>query len=62
MVFEIMQNPPASRYMRANKEDVLIRPVNRPMRTISGYFVVSPEEAESLVRELHHWLENEREK
>jgi hypothetical protein len=48
------------RYVKAEAGTVLVRPSGRPTRTVAGYLVLSPVEAEALVQELHHWLENER--
>ena len=50
----------SDRYVKADAGTVLVRPKGRPARTVAGYLVLSPVEAESLVQELHHWLENER--
>jgi hypothetical protein len=47
------------RYLQSTKGCVLFTP-SSGLRTVGGYLVLRPDEAESLVRELHHWLENER--
>ena len=59
-MFEIVSSVSDSSYMRVNKDEVFIRPSDRPMRTVGGYFVLSPDQARGLVNQLHHWLENER--
>ena len=58
-MFDIKHGGVHSSYVRAQEGSVLIKPKG-PVRTIAGYLVLSPEQAESLVKELHHWLERER--
>jgi len=55
---EVRSDGSQSRYVSTGVDCVLIRPVNEPLRTIGGYFVLSPEQAEDLVVALHHWLED----
>jgi hypothetical protein len=57
--FDIRAGGDESHYLRSDVGTVLVKPT-AVTRTIAGYLVLSPEQAESLVRELHHWLENER--
>jgi hypothetical protein len=61
MDFDIRAGGDVSRYLRSEVGTVLVKPTS-VKRTVAGYLVLSPEQARSLVRELHHWLENEREK
>jgi hypothetical protein len=57
-MFEIRSGVAQSRYVNASANDVLIRLSAAPhLTTIGGYLVLSPEQAESLSIELHHWLE-----
>jgi hypothetical protein len=57
--FVIKKGGVNERYVRATGGDVLIRP-SSGIRTLGGYLVLRPDEAELLVQQLHHWLENER--
>ncbi len=56
-MYEVRVSGSQERYLNTYPGDVLIRPLRRPLRTVGGYVVLSPEEAESLRSELHHWLE-----
>ena len=59
-MFEIRSGISQSRYVNSHANDVLIRLSDAPrLRTIGGYLVLSPEQAEALSYELHHWLETE---
>ena len=59
MRFDIRAGGESSQYVRAQSGTVLVKPTE-VLRSVAGYLVLSPEQAESLVQELHHWLENER--
>ncbi len=59
MEFDIRAGGESSHYLRSAVGTVLLKPTG-VVRTVAGYLVLSPEQAESLVQELHHWLENER--
>ena len=54
---EVRLSGTQERYLNTEAEQVLIRPSEHPLRTVGGYVVLSPEEAESLCVQLHHWLE-----
>lgn len=58
-MFDIRTNT-NERYVRASSDQILLKPVPGPMRTIGGYLVLSPEQAAGLVKELHHWLEDQK--
>lgn len=56
-MIEVRASGSQERYLNTYPGDVLIRPLRGPLRIVGGYVVLSPEEAESLCSELHHWLE-----
>jgi hypothetical protein len=60
MRFEIRAGGKASRYSRSDRGTVLVKLTDEPTRTIAGYLVLRPEQAESLVIEMHHWLDNQK--